>query len=826
MKELIDNLQQELLTLINKQVFILKDLKAIDNLWSTETDSKKLLTIDSINEKLSILANEREKTTRLEAVVAIVGTMKAGKSTTINAIVGEDILPNRNNPMTTIPTLIRHVPNRTEPILTFNYQPVLDLISLIKNTSFNSDALSLDEENKSILIKIQNGTIKLEENYFGKQAIQDALKDINDIFRLAKIVGVNNVNDYIKQYTDYINLPVIEIAFTHSPHQITGGVLSLLDTPGPNEAGQDEVLRTCLNEQLKRASITLCVMDYTQLKAEAEEKVRKQIADLKEIFDNKLFVVVNKFDQSNKNAMDAQEVKEYAARLISQSLEGEFDESKIFPVAAFPALLATQVERLTQTEDFLPALMQAKWLDDFGKRAFGTEWEDIIEEGIEDISIKRLNKASERMFKNSLFPSFIENIVNHSFSKAVVTSLDSANSKLYDNYKRLQEFLEIYTIGLSQTKAKLLETLLATENAHQRILQCDDKIKNITNHELSNYGEKIKELINIFKEDALQKFNIMFSLQSEALKAQEAQKRHEFEQKLKEAEQEKWFGFSLNRKKYREEQYAKAQLEEMKSFFYNETLDFGQKREAAVQFIHVLNAKVAEVIDEFNQEILEHLQSCNQQTRLSLTKIFNETIHQVSDELKNKLKDDGYNFEGAFIPEFDFSLSNSDLTANNFSLDFMDKRTQEKTETQKIKVLRTGLVHEFLKGVFGDLRDDYDVVEQMIKIDVTSFSINKTKCQTNAIRQLESVCQKWIDNARQHFEEELQPIIDEQYQTIGNAVKSLQLEFEDTLIRSQQDAKIKDKLLKDLNALRHQNNLMRLRLMVVRSGLKDLQEIK
>lgn len=826
MKELIDNLQQELLMLINKQMFILQDLKATDNLWSTETDSKKLFTIDSINEKLSVLANEREKTTRLEAVVAIVGTMKAGKSTTINAIVGEDILPNRNNPMTTIPTLIRHAPNRKEPILTFNSQPVLDLISSIKNTAFNSDALNLDEENKSILIKIQNDTIKVEEKYIGKQAIQDALKDINDIFRLAKTIGVNNVNDYIKQYTDYINLPVIEIAFTHSPHQITGGVLSLLDTPGPNEAGQDEVLRTCLNEQLKRASITLCVMDYTQLKSEAEAQVRKQIADLKEIFDNKLFVVVNKFDQSNKNAMDAQEVKEYAARLISQSLEGEFDESKIFPVAAFPALLATQVERLTQTEDFLPALMQAKWLDDFGKRAFGTEWEDILEDGVESVSIKRLNKASERMFRNSLFPSFIENIVNHSFSKAVVTSLDSANSKLYDNYTKLQEFLEIYTVGLSQTKAKLLETLLATENAYQRILKSDDKIKDITNHELTNYDEKIKELINIFKQDALQKFNIMFSLQSEALKAQEAQKRHELEQKLKEADHEKWFGFSINRKKYREELYAKAQLEEMKSFFYSEVLDFGQKREEAVQFTHILNAKIAEVIDAFNQEVLQHLQSCNQQTRLSLTKIFNETIHQVSDELRRKLKDDGYSFEDTVIPEFDFSLSSSVLEETNNTLYTIDSRREETYKIKKAKIRREGLFHDVMKSIFGRFRDDYETVERLELFLEETFSISKKKCQTNAIRQLESVCQLWMDNARQHFEEELQPIIDEQYKTIGNAVKSLQLEFEDTLKRSQQDAKIKDKLINDLQLIRTQNTLMRLRLTVVRSGLKDLQEYK
>ena len=65
------------------------------------------------------LNNELRKISRLEMVLAIVGTMKAGKSTTINAIVGTEVLPNRNRPMTALPTLIRHTPGQKEPVLHF-----------------------------------------------------------------------------------------------------------------------------------------------------------------------------------------------------------------------------------------------------------------------------------------------------------------------------------------------------------------------------------------------------------------------------------------------------------------------------------------------------------------------------------------------------------------------------------------------------------------------------------------------------------------------------------------------------------------------------------
>ena len=54
----------------------------------------------NIAERHAMLNNELRKISRLEMVLAIVGTMKAGKSTTINAIVGTEVLPNRNRPMT------------------------------------------------------------------------------------------------------------------------------------------------------------------------------------------------------------------------------------------------------------------------------------------------------------------------------------------------------------------------------------------------------------------------------------------------------------------------------------------------------------------------------------------------------------------------------------------------------------------------------------------------------------------------------------------------------------------------------------------------------
>lgn len=52
--------------------------------------------------------------------MAIVAPMKAGKSTIINAIVGQEILPSRSTAMTTLPTKVVFNSKLTEPTLTLS----------------------------------------------------------------------------------------------------------------------------------------------------------------------------------------------------------------------------------------------------------------------------------------------------------------------------------------------------------------------------------------------------------------------------------------------------------------------------------------------------------------------------------------------------------------------------------------------------------------------------------------------------------------------------------------------------------------------------------
>ncbi|HBY77632.1 MAG TPA: dynamin, partial [Cyanobacteria bacterium UBA11148] len=106
--DLIEATRNEVLRLIDNQSELLDGLLNIPNLLIEISRDKQGIDSQKVKNWQSVLNNEKKKVENLEMVLAVVGIMKAGKSTTINAISGSEILPNRNQPMTTLPTLIRH----------------------------------------------------------------------------------------------------------------------------------------------------------------------------------------------------------------------------------------------------------------------------------------------------------------------------------------------------------------------------------------------------------------------------------------------------------------------------------------------------------------------------------------------------------------------------------------------------------------------------------------------------------------------------------------------------------------------------------------------
>jgi len=126
----IELLREESRRLLQVEIDLLQRMKDAKGVVVDEkADEHQTFSSASIDKDLKMLRGEASKLERLEMVLAVVGTMKAGKSTTINAIVGTEVLPNRNRPMTALPTRIRHTPGQKEPVLLLeNNDPINALV--------------------------------------------------------------------------------------------------------------------------------------------------------------------------------------------------------------------------------------------------------------------------------------------------------------------------------------------------------------------------------------------------------------------------------------------------------------------------------------------------------------------------------------------------------------------------------------------------------------------------------------------------------------------------------------------------------------------------
>lgn len=421
-----------------------------------------------VDAQQAMLNNELRKITRLEMVLAIVGTMKAGKSTTINAIVGTEVLPNRNRPMTALPTLIRHTPGQKEPVLHFSHaSPIDELIQLLQKQLCDYDRgklaqrLEIDKDMNTLLERIEKGEA-FEKHHLGAQPIFHCLKSLNDLVRLSQALGVEFP---FSEYTAIEHIPVIEVEFVH----LAGldahlGQLTLLDTPGPNEAGQPH-LQKMLSEQLSRASAVLAVMDYTQLKSISDEEVRQAISAAGKSVP--LYALVNKFDQKDRNSDDEEQIR---AMISGTLMKGNISPGQIYPVSSMWAYLANRARYELGSHGRLPDHQEQPWVQDFAEAALGRRWRTA---DLDDID--HIRHSADLLWEDSLFEQPIRKLIYAAYANASLYALRSASHKLLNYAQNAREYLDFRYQGLT-VAFEALELNIARLEEDMALLQTRQRV--------------------------------------------------------------------------------------------------------------------------------------------------------------------------------------------------------------------------------------------------------------------------------------------------------------------------------------------------------------
>jgi GTPase Era involved in 16S rRNA processing len=463
------------------------------------------LSSDSASEKYAKFQREVADATRnvsdLELRMAIVAPMKAGKSTIINAIVGQELLPSRNAAMTTLPTEIIFDPQLAEPvlILTPQIQDIFrDTFSALQRKIAELGLSRVQERMAQyphlakLPEKIQGMTgIAIDSKISGRLSIINSLRALNDIIRLCSVL--DPLSDPLQS--------LIDVPRIYSPFYRSGitekadiaGKLVIVDTPGPNEAGENLKLVNVVAEQLQASSVILIVLNFTELNTKAEEEIKKDVERVIELRgkDN-LYVLVNKVDQRKEGDMTPEQVRQFVAAEFGIGEGAQND--RVFEISARWAFSAANFLGEAQQNPGAD-VMQLKTARSLAQDVFPLDWEEELQE----TTVAQLQKKAEKLWNKSGFDAFLTNAINALMTEAaprcITSSLKIAKGRLLE----LLEDTQLRSRAINEDGEKLRWEVAALDEDIDSIENCRnslqeiEQIKSDLQEQLNSILEKLQQ---------------------------------------------------------------------------------------------------------------------------------------------------------------------------------------------------------------------------------------------------------------------------------------------------------------------------------------------
>lgn len=704
----ISVLRDEAQRLLNLEIDILEKMLGQDAvLGQGAAGARGTFTQAQTRLDLETLQGEQRKLQSMELVIAVVGTMKAGKSTTINAIIGTEALPNRNRPMTALPTLIRHTRGQVEPVLEFaNSAPIERLVKQLRHAVNRADMrpvvelLRKDTEMAGLLRDLDSGT-PFEAEYHGADRIFTFLRTLNDLVRLSKALDVPFP---FGDYDEIHELPVIKVEFAHLRGSVDAqGTLTLLDTPGPNEAGQQH-LGKMLRDQLAKASAVLAVLDFTQLKSDACAQIQAHLKEVADVAAGRMYALVNKFDQTDRNSDTADEVR----RFVSETLtEGRIGIDAIFPVSSKKAYLANRARTALALGQALPA---QPWVEDFGKEALGPMWEEWISDP------RVVDKAANKLWASSLFEAPINDVIRFAQSRAAILSLGAVASKLVDTADRLGNFFNTRQTALGKSSRELQSQIQALQKDIERVEASETAARKDAEASLKELEEKADQMLRAVKQEVSTAIEEIFieRLEEEKEKTREATERKSSRRGL-----ESWFGsfFEWSRRNSNRDHTSA-------------NTPYFDPEEPVMTFTKFSDAEMKlRAVNKHLTSIVEKSEDGMKQAMSSALTVFNQDFSEqvlgrartIMDEMRSRLKSDGFELR-LDIPKAD-TLS---LPASGGQM--LGDLIQEKTETETRRQRKSGVWGTFC-GWFET--DDWGWEEYSVNVEVYKIDSRQIRKAVN-----------------------------------------------------------------------------------------------
>lgn len=415
---------------------------------------------------------------QLELRLVVVAPMKAGKSTIINAVLGQDLLPNRNSAATSIPTEIADEPELTEPVLELT-QGLRDCFreagKAIQRALSSADDGTIDAQLSQYphLVSLaqdlrDRGPRPLGAKIHGKDGIQDVLVYLNDVTRIcADIAPASNPLPRL----DPEDAPRIFVQIRRAPGEVGAkslGRLVIVDTPGPNEASHSDLgLERIVEHQLQQSSVVLLVLDYTQLNTEAGARIRSHVDRMRErVGDANFIVAVNKVDARSKPGdMTQDQVASYVSRELQ--IDGFEPARHLFEMSAVFGLEASSY--LHAADAGLPAEVVASHALALLRRKSPVSEEDELREELQEADEEQLKDVARRFWKKSKMEALLTGCLSELMSRAGPRVFETAFHASARIATDLKNALELRLASSGTTEASIRREVEALEQQARRV---------------------------------------------------------------------------------------------------------------------------------------------------------------------------------------------------------------------------------------------------------------------------------------------------------------------------------------------------------------------
>jgi len=719
------NIQQETLRLLNNTQEIMSELQS-SNIVSdnVSNNQKQTLTPEHLNNLAATVKNESQKANNMEMVVAVVGTMKSGKSTTINAIVGQEILPNRALPMTALPTLVTHKKGNVTPVLTFAHpEPLIklseDIADQLEIEDISSGYAFLGSDDGKALVKAltNEGKLPISKEYHGQQEIFEFLHRLNDLMRAAKELSI--IPPY-EEYEAIDSLPRIEVEFFHLKNNDDSdhGRLSILDTPGPNEFGQGNALKQVFRRQLAQASAVLLVMDYTQLNSEADGAVREEIANMQDSLGERLFVLVNKFDNASKNTMDTDATKKY----VSDHLLKKISSERIFPVSSWWAYLANRAlneldhqGRINENDD---------WVEDFGEEALGRRWKNKINdnEEVKDVSLA--------LWEDSGFASPLKQVIIEAHAKVAFESLGSTLTKLSSIFNALDTGIHGRLSGLQTDIDKLNQMIRDLKNDQNKLNDIESLVDEKVAKEIIRSMAEVTRTLKTYIDEANKL--VKEFLETGKVEVDENKKKEAEEEKIKTEEERRNNPVSSMFSIFLGENQHKNITDVSEAITSGDVIEYNNEDDAK-KLLTSIDEEINRITNVLFDESEKVLQFGIVELQRNLNANVTKELTEVLEQARNRLQDQGVtvNFR---LPSFD-KQSNISFTMEDLVSSGIEKHTYERT--------RSRVVNKFTNFFWDSWgKESYTTTEIDYKVDIPAI---KKKIETKMQKLKKSIENSHMD---------------------------------------------------------------------------------